>query len=123
MSALVFHADARRFDTASVIGSAGTWALASLEVLAEAGPELPTETGPRLAAALAQRLTERGVTVAPRGASTLVSWEADDPEQGVSRLAANGVVVRSIIQRGLVRASVGAWNSEDDLDRLIGHAV
>ena len=63
------------------------------------------------------------MAVAPRGASTLVSWDADDPEQVVSRLAANGVVVRSIVQRGLVRASVGAWNSEEDLDRLIGHAV
>ena len=123
MSELVFHADARRFDTASVIGSAGTWALASLEVLAEAGPEPPVETGPRLAATLAQRLGERGVAVAARGPSTLVSWNADDPEQVVSRLAANGVVVRSIVQRGLVRASVGAWNSEEDLDRLIGHAV
>ena len=46
MRELVFHADARRFDTASVIGSAGTWALASLEVLAEAGPEPPVETRP-----------------------------------------------------------------------------
>ena len=123
MSELVFHADARRFDTATVIGSAGTWALASLEVLADAGPQWLVQAGPRLAATLAERLAERGLTMAPRGASTLVSWYADDPEQVVSRLAANGVVVRSIMQRGLVRASVGAWNSEEDLDRLIRHAV
>jgi selenocysteine lyase/cysteine desulfurase len=37
----------------------------------------------------------------------------------VERLAAEGVVVRSINEFGLVRASVGAWTAEEELERLI----
>jgi selenocysteine lyase/cysteine desulfurase/predicted CoA-binding protein len=118
---LVFHADARRFDTAAVVGPLATWALASLEVLAESDLRWIFERGPRLAQTLAQQLTERDLAVARRGNSTLVSWHAPDPEVVVSRLAAQNVVVRSIMHRGLVRASVGAWNSEDDIERLIEH--
>jgi L-cysteine/cystine lyase len=57
--------------------------------------------------------------VAPRGRTTLVSWRSEDPEGDVARLATDGVVVRYLPGRGLVRASVGAWNSEEDLERLL----
>jgi L-cysteine/cystine lyase len=77
-----------------------------------------------LAAGLASRLAERGLSVAPRGPSTLVSWRADDPPAEVERLAAEGIVVRSIsLHGGLVRASVGAWTSEEELDRLVSLAA
>lgn len=118
---LVFHADARRFDTAAVVGPLATWALGSLEVLVESDFQLIVEEGPRLAARLAERLAEQGLGVTPRGSSTLVSWREADPEQLVARLAGAGVIVRSIVHRGLVRASVGAWNSDEDLDRLLEH--
>jgi selenocysteine lyase/cysteine desulfurase len=49
----------------------------------------------------------------------LVSWRSEDAERDVERLAAEGVVVRYLPGRGLVRASVGAWNSDDDLERLV----
>jgi L-cysteine/cystine lyase len=120
---LIYHSDARRFDTAAVVGPLATWALASLEVLAESDLSWVTERGPRLAAKLAECLAAQGVTVAPRDHSTLVSWQVPDPEDAVKRLAAKDVVVRSVVQRGLVRASVGAWNSEDDLERLLAHAA
>jgi L-cysteine/cystine lyase len=118
---LVFHADARKFDTAATAGALATWALASLEVLAEADLRWVTAEGPRLARRLADDLAARGVAITPRGSSTLVSWHADDPEAVVAGLAAHDVVVRSVLPRGLVRASVGAWNSEDDLERLLNH--
>lgn len=122
-SGLIFHADGRRFDTTPVIGPSATWALASLEVLAEAGFDWVTARGPRLAAELADRLAGRGLRVARRGRSTLVSWAAEDPEAVVARLAEHSVVVRSIVGRGLVRASVGAWNSDEDVERLTRLAV
>jgi hypothetical protein len=54
------------------------------------------------------------VVVAARGASTLVSWHADDPEQVVSWLAPTGWwCARSC--NAVWCASVGAWNSEEDL--------
>jgi L-cysteine/cystine lyase len=54
------------------------------------------------------------------GDATLVSFvpEREEPEALVARLAERGVVVRDIPGRGLVRASVGWWTSEDDLQRL-----
>jgi L-cysteine/cystine lyase len=48
-----------------------------------------------------------------------VSWRSADPEGDVARLAAEGIVVRSLPGRNLVRASVGAWTSDDDLERLV----
>lgn len=115
---LALHADGRRFDTGVVPAPAAEWALAALAVLAAAGWGWVHERAPALAGSLAALLAERGVTVAPRGASTLVSWLSQDPEAEVERLAAHGIVVRAVPGRGLVRASVGAWSSEDELERL-----
>ena len=50
------------------------------------------------------------------GKSTLVAWKAADPEAEVARLAEHGFILRYIPAFGVVRASVGAWNSEDELD-------
>jgi L-cysteine/cystine lyase len=72
-----------------------------------------------LAERLAAALTDRGVTVAARGRTTLVSWAVADAEAEVARLTARGFGVRSIPLGGLVRASVGAWSSEEELDRLV----
>jgi selenocysteine lyase/cysteine desulfurase len=68
-------------------------------------------------------LAERGVELAPRGRSTLVSWRSADAEVDVRRLADQGIVVRFLPGLGLVRASVGAWTSEEDLERLASSAV
>ena len=72
----------------------------------------------RRSAGLVELLAARGLEVGPRGRSTLVAWKAADPEAEVARLAENGLVVRSIPSHGLVRVSVGAWSSEDELARL-----
>jgi selenocysteine lyase/cysteine desulfurase len=113
------HPDARRLDLSFLPGPAAAWAIASLEVLAGAGWDWVHERAGTLAAHLADMLAERGREVAPRGRSTLVSWRDDDCEAASARLAESGVVVRYLPGRGLVRASVGAWNDEDDLERLV----
>src|SRR5204863_4639438 len=100
-------------------GALAVWALESLELLEAAGWESVHERAATLAARLAEMLAERGREVAPRGRSTLVSWRSEDPEEEVRRLAAAGVVVRQLPGRGLVRASVGAWSSEEDLERVV----
>ncbi len=111
--------DAGRLDLGFPPGVRSTWALASLGVFEQAGWDWVHERAASLAASLAQQLADRGLTVAPRGRSTLVSWSADDPEGQVARLAAEGVVVRSIPSHGgLVRASPGAWSSEEEIARL-----
>ncbi|HEX8066202.1 MAG TPA: aminotransferase class V-fold PLP-dependent enzyme [Thermoleophilaceae bacterium] len=95
------------------------WSLASLDVLGEAGWEWVTERGPALAGLLAEALAERGHEVVPRDRTTLVAWRAEDTRDTVVRLAGDGVVIRDLPGRGLLRASVGAWSTEDDLERLV----
>jgi selenocysteine lyase/cysteine desulfurase len=108
-----------RLDHGFPSGMRSTWALASLGIFEAAGWEWVHERAATLAAWLADRLAERGLTVRPRGRSTLVSWHVDDAQAEVERLAAEGVVVRSIPAFGVVRASVGAWSSEEELERLV----
>jgi L-cysteine/cystine lyase len=116
---LVLHPGARRLDMGIQPSAMGAWALESLELLERFGWERVHERAAELATRLAEMLAERGREVAPRGRSTLVAWHSDDPEEEVQRLAADGVLVRHLPGRGLVRASVGAWSNEDDLERVI----
>ncbi len=113
----------KRLDHGFPSGLRSAWALASMAVLAEAGWDWVHERAAALAASLADQLRDHGLTVAERGRSTLVSWEAADPDADVARLSELGIVVRSIPSHSLVRASVGAWNSEEELERLVGVAV
>jgi L-cysteine/cystine lyase len=108
-----------RLDHGFPAGMRNAWALASLGVFESAGWEWVHDRAATLAAGLADRLSERGLNVRPRGRSTLVSWHAEDADADVARLAEEGVIVRSIPAFGLVRASVGAWSSEDELERLV----
>jgi selenocysteine lyase/cysteine desulfurase len=108
----------KRLDQGFPAGLRSAWALASLEVLGEAGWEWIHERAASLAERLVERLREGGLEVGPRGRSTLVSWEAEDPQAEVERLGERRFVVRSIPGAGVVRASVGAWSSEEELEEL-----
>ncbi len=111
-------AGARRFDL-GFSAPLWAWALAGVEVLEEAGWDAVHSRGPDLAALLSEQLAGRGVEVAPRGPSTLVAWRSEDPAAEALRLREAGVLVREIPGTGLVRASVGAWSSDEDLERLL----
>lgn len=113
------HPDARRFDAPSLAAEASAFAVGSLEVLEEAGWEAVHARAREGAARLAQELGRRGRQVSPRGETTLVSWACADAEGVRDRLAASGVVLRDLPGRGLLRASVGAWNDDRDLERLL----
>jgi selenocysteine lyase/cysteine desulfurase len=111
--------DARRFDTMSMNAETVACALAAIGLLESAGWAAVHEHSRTLAARLAEMLAERGREPAPRGASTLVSFHSPDPEGERTLLAEHGVIVRNIPDRPWLRASVGAWNDEDDLARLL----
>jgi selenocysteine lyase/cysteine desulfurase len=114
---------AARFDHGFPVGLRSAWALAALEVFAEAGWQWVHDRAATLAAWLAEQLAERRLEVGPRGRSTLVSWKTADPQAEVERLAASGFIVRHIPAFGMVRASVGAWSSEEELERLVAIAA
>jgi L-cysteine/cystine lyase len=78
------------------------------------------------AAAVAERFREGLANagydvVVPETRATLVSWRvpAETSTEVVARLAEERVIVRDLPGRGLLRASVGWWNDERDLERLL----
>lgn len=116
-----FREDARRFDVLGFPAPHQTeWALAAFDVFdAHGGPAVLHERATAQAEVLAGMLAEAGHEVAPRGHSTLVSWRADDPAELVAAMADRGLVLRDLPGTPYVRASVGAWNDEGDMDRLV----
>jgi L-cysteine/cystine lyase len=112
------HEDARRYDTASISREGVAFTLAAIELLESYGLEAVQRQAADAAAAFADALAERGRTVAPRDRTTLVAWEDDDPEATRDRLTAAGVVIRNLPGTRYLRASVGAWNDESDLEKL-----
>lgn len=113
------HPDGRAHDAPSLALETLASARAGLDILEAFGLDEIHRRGADLAADLADRLTEAGHDVAPRGHTTLVSWRSEDPEAVVARLLAAGVVVRSFPGLPYVRASVGAWNDQSDVERLV----
>jgi selenocysteine lyase/cysteine desulfurase len=113
------HPDARRYDSPGIGAETIAGAVAAHDVLASFGWAEACARASSLAALLASRLVEAGRTVAPRGETTLVSFEDPDPEVTRDRLAEAGIVVRNLPGTSYVRASVGAWNDESDLERLL----
>src|SRR5437764_3542722 len=113
------HADARRYDTPSLSAETLAFARAALVPLSEAGWPAVHERGRTLATQLADELSARGRTVVPRADTTLVSFASDDARAERNRVAERSVIIRDIPGRGLLRASTGAWNDEQDIERLL----
>jgi L-cysteine/cystine lyase len=113
------RATAARHDTFAQSLEATSAAAASLELLAAFGWDAVHERAATLAETLVTMLAESGRTVAPRDRTTLVSWQDADAPATRDRLLAAGIVIRDLPGTGLLRASVGAWNDESDLERLL----
>jgi L-cysteine/cystine lyase len=116
--AFVPSAGARRFDPNWVPAGAIAGLLAALDARPSWGYDRARESAERCRELLT-RSGEDAVTPAER--STLVSWRplGEEATAVVERLADAGVVVRELPKAGLVRASVGWWTSEGDLERLV----
>lgn len=114
---------AGRFDPGILPGVMTRWVLASLDVLEERGRRFIVDRGPTMAARLAEMLAEAGVEVTPRGRSTLVTFACADAQAAVERWADEGVIVRDIPGRDQLRASIGAWCLDEDLERVVGLAA
>jgi L-cysteine/cystine lyase len=108
----------RRFD-GQISREAVALSLTALNVLEQHGLASIFDSAADLADRFAAALAEAGYTIAPRGRSTLVSFVHPDPPAARERLAAAGVAVRHLPGRPYLRASVGAWNDESDLERLL----
>jgi L-cysteine/cystine lyase len=114
------HEDARRFDSPALSAEALACALASVNMLESFGWRAVHDRARSLAGRLTELLEASGREPAPRGDTTLVSFPSEDPPAERAHLADAGIIVRNIPGRPWLRASVGAWNDEDDLNRLLG---
>jgi len=109
-------ATSARFDT----GWIGLPALQGIVAALGTHPEWRYERAAEMAARCRELLEPYVEIVTPAEHSTLVSFRPPgDPTELVSSLQAQGVIVRELPGRNLVRASCGWWTSEDDLQRLV----
>jgi L-cysteine/cystine lyase len=97
--------------------------VAGLRAALRAIPEWAHERAAATAERCRDLLRERGHdVVVPEERATLVSWRVPAEESAalVARVAEAGVIIRDLPGRGLLRASVGWWTSDGDLERLAG---
>jgi L-cysteine/cystine lyase len=110
--------DAARFDPGWIPAASLAGLRAALAFAAEVGEE-------RFARARAvaehcrELLAERVKVVTEPEQATLVTFEADESEALVARLADADVIVRDLPGTGWVRASCGWWTSDEDLERVV----
>jgi len=109
---------AARFDPNFIPGSATAGLRAAIAATPPWAYEHAAEMADRFRGGLADA---RQDVVVPRDRATLVSWRVPVEESAtiVEGLADAGVIVRDLPGRGLVRASVGWWTNDDDLERLV----
>ncbi|HMI99289.1 MAG TPA: aminotransferase class V-fold PLP-dependent enzyme [Gaiellaceae bacterium] len=107
---------AERFDSGWIGGPALAGLSAALEVAPEWRFERAAETALRCRAALAERFE---VVTKPDQAGLITFRPTSDATELVTRLRDQGVIVREIPGRDLIRVSCGYWTSDEDLDRLL----
>jgi L-cysteine/cystine lyase len=114
----VAAAGAQRLETGTVPAPALAGLVASLEFALELGAAR-FERARRMADHCRDLLLERVDVVTEPGQATLVSFRPNgDPAETVRVLAERGVVVRELPGLGWIRASVGFWTAEEELERL-----
>jgi L-cysteine/cystine lyase len=112
-------AGAVRFDVGTIPAASLLGLVESIAFANEAGRERFAR-----ARAMAERcraaLAERFEVLTEPGQATLVSFRpGGDPEAAVATLAERGVILRGFTGLDWIRASIGFWTSEGDLDRLV----
>lgn len=111
--------DARRFDTVALSAEMASAGAAAAEQLGDLGWEAVHARAAGLADLLETTLRGGGYEVAPRDRTPLLSVVVADPPAMRDRLAAANVTVRDLPGHPYIRVSTGAWNTEDDLQRLL----
>jgi L-cysteine/cystine lyase len=108
---------AERFDS----GWIGTPSLAGLSAALDVAPEWRFPRAAEIAAKCRTALEERFEVVTKPGQAGLVTFRpTSDPTALVEKLRGEGVIVRELPGRNLIRVSCGYWTSDDDLERLLG---
>ncbi|HEY3051645.1 MAG TPA: aminotransferase class V-fold PLP-dependent enzyme [Gaiellaceae bacterium] len=108
---------AERFDS----GWIGTPSLAGLSAALDVAPDWRFARAAELAARCRGKLEERFEVLTKPDQAGLVTFRPEsDPTELVESLREQGVIVRELPGRNLIRVSCGYWTSEEDLARLLG---
>jgi L-cysteine/cystine lyase len=108
---------AERFDS----GWIGTPSLAGLSAALDVAPDWRFEQAAEMAARCRNMLDERFDVLTKPGQAGLVTFPPEsDPTELVESLREQGVIVRELPGRNLIRVSCGYWTSDEDLERLLG---
>jgi L-cysteine/cystine lyase len=107
---------AERFDS----GWIGTPSLAGLSRALDVAPEWRFERVAEMAARCRAALAERFEVITKPDQAGLVTFRpTSDSTELVEKLRGEGVIVRELPGRNLIRVSCGYWTSESDLERLV----
>ena len=110
------RAGAERFDS----GWVGTPSLAGLSAALDIHPDWRFERIAEMASKCRTALEERVEVVTKPDQAGLVTFRpTSDPTELVEKLRGEGVIVRELPGRNLIRVSCGYWTSDDDLERLL----
>lgn len=110
--------DASRFELGTTAIAPYAGLEASVDLFEDLGLDTVQSRIGRLTDRLKEGLGDR--LLSPRDSeSGLVSFAAEDPDATAERLAAEGVRIRSIPDPHACRASVHAFNTAEDVDRLL----
>ncbi|AAV47079.1 MULTISPECIES: aminotransferase class V-fold PLP-dependent enzyme [Haloarcula] len=113
-----YHEGARRFEVGTTSPVPYVALANAIETVEAIGFDTIQPRVERLTDRLKDGLGDR--LLSPRDyESGLVTFTADDPEATVERLAAEGIIIRSLPNPDALRASVHAFNTADDVDRLL----
>lgn len=113
------HDDGRRLDALALSAETLACALAAVSLLEKQGWKQVHERAHALSRSLCEQLLAAGREVVDGSAGTLLSFFSGDPSRERAKLFELGIVLRDIPGQPSLRASVGAWNDEDDLQRLV----
>jgi L-cysteine/cystine lyase len=110
------RAGAARFDPGWIPPAS----LVGLEAALSGLPEWRFERAAEMAGHARERLAERVDVVTEPGHAGLISWRVDgDASELAARAWEHGVVIRDLPGLNWLRASIGYWTSDEDIERLI----
>ncbi|MFW5917923.1 MAG: aminotransferase class V-fold PLP-dependent enzyme [Haloferacaceae archaeon] len=114
-----FAAGARRFEVGSANPAPHVALREAIDAIEEVGVDRIADRIRELVAYLREGIPDARLHSPAIPESGLVTIDVDDPDRTVERLAAEGIVVRSLPEPDAIRASVHAVNAKRDLDRLL----
>jgi L-cysteine/cystine lyase len=111
------RAGAARFDPGWIPPAS----LVGLEAALGGLPEWRFERAAKTARHARERLGEHVDLVTEPGQAGLISWRVEgDASEAAARAWKQGVVIRDLPGLNWLRASVGYWTSDEDIERLVG---